>query len=201
MLMARTPGAIRHVQSALPSDQCVGKHIEAQWLDVVILQVINHFLAEREEQDNWAPKTVNLTRPVLHSLFAYAARQYEFSSSDRLYPNPADGVARRPEPAPQIRFLSLEQIEEQLSILEGHRTIQTMVAATYICAGLRREGACWLNRDDVDLEQRLVRIRAKTVDGHTWQPKTKRNRVVPISDALPTEDLPEQIKRHRGAKR
>jgi hypothetical protein len=30
----------------------------------------------------------------------------------------------------------------------------------------------------------MIRVRAKTIDGQFWQPKTKRNRTVPISDAL-----------------
>jgi integrase len=38
--------------------------------------------------------------------------------------------------------------------------------------------------DDVDLQRRLIYVRAKTIDGIFWQPKTKRNRVVPMSDAL-----------------
>ena len=54
----------------------------------------------------------------------------------------------------------------------------------YIYAGLRREEALWLTHDDVDLERRLIRVVAKTVDGEFWQPKTKRNRVVPVSKAL-----------------
>jgi integrase len=54
----------------------------------------------------------------------------------------------------------------------------------YIYAGLRREEALWLIHDDVDLERRLIRVVVKTVDGEFWQPKTKRNRVVPVSKAL-----------------
>ncbi|MDD1677546.1 MAG: tyrosine-type recombinase/integrase [Methanomicrobiales archaeon] len=42
----------------------------------------------------------------------------------------------------------------------------------------------WLTGEDVDLPKRLIRVRAKTVGDQQWQPKTKRNRVVPISDAL-----------------
>jgi len=87
------------------------------------------------------------------------------------------------EPAPQIRFLSLEQIKEQLEILEDNRRIRAMTA-TYIYAGIRREEALWLTYDDVDLPDRLIRVRAKTIDGKFWQPKTKRNRVVPISKGL-----------------
>jgi integrase len=58
------------------------------------------------------------------------------------------------------------------------------MVATYIYAGLRREAALWLTTDDVDFERRLILVRAKTIDGEFWQPKTRKNRVVPISDAL-----------------
>jgi len=56
--------------------------------------------------------------------------------------------------------------------------------ATLIYAGLRRSEALWLTTDDVDIERRLIYVRAKTVDGEYWQPKTKRNRTVPISMVL-----------------
>jgi integrase len=56
--------------------------------------------------------------------------------------------------------------------------------ATYIFAGLRREEALRLTLEDVGPSQRLIRVRAKTVGEQKWQPKTKRNRVVPIRDAL-----------------
>ena len=58
------------------------------------------------------------------------------------------------------------------------------MVATYIYAGLRREAGTWLRREDVDLDKRLIRVQAKTVDEEYWQPKTKKNRVVPISKAL-----------------
>lgn len=38
--------------------------------------------------------------------------------------------------------------------------------------------------DEFDLVNRLIRVQAKTVFNEFWQPRTKRNRVVPISDAL-----------------
>ena len=58
------------------------------------------------------------------------------------------------------------------------------LVAVYIFAGLRRAEAVWLKPDDVDLRHRLIRVRAKSAGGVKWQPKTGRNRVVPISDAL-----------------
>lgn len=56
--------------------------------------------------------------------------------------------------------------------------------ATLIYAGLRREDALWLTTDDVDLDKRLIYVRAKSINEEHWQPKAKRNRVVPISESL-----------------
>ena len=182
-LKIRPPGSPDRHRARPQPDKYAGKHIQGELLEDVTIQAINCFLAAREEQDGWSPKTANLARQTLHKLFAYAIKHNGFRSRDRRYPNPAAGVDRRREPAPQIRFLTLQRIDEQLEAVQGHPTIHAMVA-TYIYAGLRREAACWLTREDVDLSERLIRVRAKTIDGETWQPKTKRNRVVPISDAL-----------------
>lgn len=57
--------------------------------------------------------------------------------------NPVRKVGRYKERAPEIRFLTLAQIDEQLDALAGHPQIQTMVAM-YIYAGLRREELLWL---------------------------------------------------------
>ena len=100
--------------------------------------------------------------------------------------NPAAKVERYRERASQITFLTLEQIDEQLQALAVYPQLQTMVAM-YIYAGLRREELCWLTIDDVDFTAGgygMIRIRAKTVSDQSWQPKTKTNRVVPISSSL-----------------
>lgn len=58
------------------------------------------------------------------------------------------------------------------------------MVALYIYSGLRREEALWLRDDDVDLQARLIRVQGKTDGQERWQPKTGRNRVVPISQSL-----------------
>ena len=86
----------------------------------------------------------------------------------------------------KIRFLTLPQIKEQLRVLEEYSQLQTMVAVL-IFAGLRREELLWLTLDDIDPESGafgLIPVQAKTVDSESWQPKTKRNRAVPISSIL-----------------
>ncbi len=180
------PGVPRGKWSAKSgTDKYAGAHVQVELLEDISPEVINGFLSERIRMDGWAPKTVNLTRQVLHQLFAYAIKHHGFRSRDRRYPNPVAAVDRMREPAPEIRFLSLEEIKVQLKAVVEYPVIHAMVT-TYIYAGLRREEALWLTHDDVDLETRLLRVRAKRIDGQHWQPKTKRNRVVPISRDLHT---------------
>ena len=157
-------------------DKYEGVHVKAELLEDVTPEIINCFLVDRVQLNNWSPKTSNLMRQILHKLFAYAIKHHGFRSRDNRYPNPVTGVDRLQEPAPQIRFLSFEQIEKQLAILKDKPTIYAMTA-TYIYAGLRREEALWLTHEDVDLPNRLIRVRAKTIDGEFWQPKTKKNRI------------------------
>ena len=97
--------------------------------------------------------------------------------------NPAAKVDRYKVRAPDIRFLTLRQVGEQLDALSENLQLQAMVA-TLTYAGLRREELLWLTQDDLDRSAAmhgLIRVRAKTIGGESWQPKTKRNRAVPIS--------------------
>ena len=176
-------GASKTESPKRPADKYAGAHVKVTLLEDVTPAMINQFIATRRSKDGWSPKTANSLRQILHRLFAYATKHHGFRARDRRYPNPADGVERQNEAAPEIRFLSLKQVEEQLKALEPNPVIHAMVA-TYIYAGLRREEAIWLTPQDVNLNTRLTHVRAKTIDGAFWQPKTKRNRVVPISGAL-----------------
>lgn len=158
-------------------------HIHARFLEDVTTARIEDLICRRIRDEGIAPKTANNMRATLHRMFSYAIKKWNFVATDRRKPNPAAAVERRTEPARTIRFLTLEDVEKQLDALREHPTLQAL-AATYIYAGLRREAALWLTMEDVDLKRRLIHVRAKTIDGEFWQPKTKRNRVVPISEAL-----------------
>ena len=183
-LKLRSPGQHQAGADAKPpKDRYAGKHVKVALLEDLMPEMINRFLSARVEQDGWSPKSVNLMRQLLHRLFAYAIKHHGFRSRDRRYPNPVAAVERRREPAPEIRFLTQKQIIEQLEAVKSHAVVHALVA-TLIYAGLRREEALWLTHDDVDLDARMIRVRAKTIDGEFWQPKTKRNRTVPISTAL-----------------
>lgn len=90
----------------------------------------NPEVAARNRDENWKPKTFNNYRQTLHRLFSSAVKQYDFVSRDRRYPNPAKGVDKRREDASEIRYLSLEQLTEQLEALGEWPTVCAMVAAS-----------------------------------------------------------------------
>ncbi len=142
------------------------------------------FIGAKVRSRGLAPKTANRYREILCRLFNWTMGQGHVRiPGDK---NPAQKVERYMEKAPRIRFLTLEQIDEQIAALADCPRIQTMVAM-YIYAGLRREEALRLTMDDVDLDagaNGMLRIQAKTVNGDYWQPKTRVNRAVPISKTL-----------------
>jgi integrase len=133
-----------------------------------------------------APKTANHYRSILGRLFTWAADQRGLRLPGSV--NPALKVEKLREPAPEITFLTLEQIEQQVEALKDSPRLQAAVA-TYIFAGLRREELLWLTHDDIDWNAKpygIIRVRAKTVGEESWQPKTRSNRAVPISSQLRT---------------
>lgn len=165
---------------------CRNRHayVQVNHFEQITTADIAQHIAAQVRAKGLAPKTANRFREVLTRLFNWAMQQHGIRMPDNV--NPAAKVERYREKAKEITFLTLQQIDEQLNALEDYPSLQTLVAV-YIYAGLRREEALWLTVDDVDLEAGtygMLRIRAKTVNGEYWQPKTKVNRVVPISSTL-----------------
>ena len=158
--------------------------LDAACFEAITTAHLAGFISTHTRTRGLAPKTANRYREIIVRLFNWAMQQYGIRMpADR---NPAAAVDRYKEPAPQIRFLTLAQIDEQLSALAGDPQLQTMVAVL-IYAGLRRAELLWLTRDDVKLppdQPGLIHIRAKTVNGQSWQPKTRSNRAVPVSTTL-----------------
>lgn len=158
--------------------------IQARYLEDISTAMISEFLGDIRKRRNLSAKTLNRYREVLMRLINWSVSQRGVRMPRGA--NPAKAVDPRPMRSPEIKFLSLDEIEMQLSALAEHNQLRTMVAL-YIYAGLRREEALWLTHDDVDLNagpNGMIRVRAKTIDGRFWEPKTKRNRSVPISRTL-----------------
>ena len=147
---------------------------------------ISEFLAAQVRTKGLAPKTANRYREVIGKLLSWAMKSGRVRMPlDR---NPITRVERYRERAPEIRYLTLEQIDAQLKVLRERPQLQVMVA-TLIYAGLRREELLWLRIEDFvrftpQAPNGLLRIQAKTSGGVSWQPKTKRNRAVPVSREL-----------------
>ncbi len=159
-------------------------YLEVSYFEAVTTADLSQHLAKLVRRKGLAPKTANRYREVLTRLYNWATSQYGIRMPDGS--NPAAKVERYKEKAPKIRFLKLIEIDEQLEALQGHLKLQAMVAV-YIYAGLRREEALWLTADDIDYSagpNGMIRVRAKEIGGKYWEPKTKVNRVVPISNRL-----------------
>ncbi|MCB9852789.1 MAG: tyrosine-type recombinase/integrase [Phycisphaerales bacterium] len=170
-------------ENSVPKDRFKGRHVVVQLLEDLTPNAIGTFINARITRDGVAPKTANRMREVLHVMFNYAIRQHGFRASDKRYPNPVDAVPRLREEQHVIRFLTLDQIDQQLHALVDKPLLRVMVA-TLIYSGLRREELLWLTNEDVDLENHMIRVCKKTVAGETWWPKTRRNRRVPMSSVL-----------------
>lgn len=151
-------------------------------LEEVTPKLISHVL-EEGLRSGWSPKTYNNYREIVHRALSYAIRESGFVSPGLGRANPASFVRRVQEPAPKIRYLALEEIGELLQHLANEAKMQTAVA-TLVYPGLRRSELLWLTVDDLDMRSRIVMVRGKTVDGKTWEPKTRKNRAVHISDSL-----------------
>lgn len=158
--------------------------IDVNHLEEITTADIANFIGAHVRSRGLAPKTANRYREVLHTFFSWAICEQGVKMPGNV--NPVSKVSKYKEHAPKIRFLTLAQIDEQLQVLEPFPQLQTMVAVL-IYAGLRREELLWLTFDDMDLGAEsfgIIRVRAKTVQGEFWQPKTKKNRAVPISSNL-----------------
>ena len=164
--------------------QRIRPRIEAVHVEGITTAMVSDFIDTSVRQRGLAPRTANRYREVLNRLFNWSMKQGGIRMpSDK---NPVAQVERYRQKAPEIRFLTLRQINEQLEAMQDDPQCQAMVAM-YIYAGLRREEALWLRLEDINLtagKQGMIRIQAKTVDGEYWQSKTGVNRAIPISSTL-----------------
>lgn len=159
--------------------------IEAASFEEISTPEVASFIAEQVRLRGLKPKTANRYREILVRLFNWAMTQKHVRMPGSV--NPAAAVERYPEHAPEIRYLTIAKVDEQLKALEGRPQLQ-MMAAMLIYSGLRREELLWLTKADIELDHTkrggLIRVHAKTMGGRSWQPKTKVNRVLPISTSL-----------------
>ena len=183
-LRTRNERVARDSKKKLDAADIVGQLDEPSTTPIeVVVQDYCQYLLDRVVEDGLKPKTVNRLREVLRGLFNFALEHKGYVCPDRRYRNPVEGVRRHREMAPVITWLKTDDIQKQLQVLDQTPILHVM-GATFIFAALRREDAMWFTTPGVDLDGRLLPVRAKTFRGEAWQPKTRRNRVVPIGEAL-----------------
>ncbi len=158
--------------------------LQVEFLEDIKKSSVADFIAARVSQRGIAPKTANRYREILVRLINWAMAERDVVMPGGI--NPIERLKRYAEPQHTIRYLKPKQIIEQLDLLADKPLLQAMVAAL-IFAGLRREELLWLTHDDIDLSHGpngVIHVRAKEIGGKTWIPKTKTNRVIPISSDL-----------------
>lgn len=168
-----------------PEDRRKRLHpIGARYFEEITTAMIADMIAQHVRVKGISATTANRYREVVAKVINWAIRQERVKMPGDA--NPAARVERYRQRASEIRYLTMAQIDEQLDALSDAPRLQVMVAML-IYAGLRREELLWLQVEDIDRSAEpkgLIRVRAKTVGGESWQPKTSKNRIVPISSSL-----------------
>jgi site-specific recombinase XerD len=93
-------------------------------------------------------KTERHYREVLHHFFEYCIKFGLFHPTNWHCPNPVAALPSYVVRNRQISFLTPDDINQQLAILEGEPAFK-MAAQIMIYAGLRRSEALWLTRDAI----------------------------------------------------
>jgi hypothetical protein len=107
------------------SDKLPRRHVRVDTLEDLTPGEIEQHITRRIRLDGIAPWTANRLRKVLHVMFNGAIRQHNYRAHDLRFPNPVDAVPRRRVVDPDIRFLTVEQVDEQLEALTEHPSPST----------------------------------------------------------------------------
>lgn len=110
--------------------------LAAKYIEQITTADISSYFTSCVRARGISARTVNRLREVISRFYSWSIKQGGVRMPrDK---NPVSDVERYRQNAPQIRFLTLQQIDEQLNALQDNPQIQTMVAM-YVYAGLRRE--------------------------------------------------------------
>lgn len=146
-----------------------------QRVDQIDLRFIDRFRAERTAGSGTRqparPKTVHTDIVIVRQLVNFAMKR------QLLIEDPLQGLqVAKPKRTPQPCW-TRGQVDQILAAAgPAYRSVLLFLAET----GTRVGEAKWLTWTDIDLERRLVYIRPK----EGWTPKSRDQRVIPISDAL-----------------
>ena len=144
-------------------------------IDQISLRTIDQFRARRAAGDAQrragSAKTVHNDTVTIRQLVNFAARRGLIAD------DPLRGMKiKKPKRTPQPCWTR----EQVVKILEAAKPPHLAALIFLAETGTRVGEAKWLTWDDVDLDRRLIHIRPKD----DWQPKSRDQRAVPMSDRL-----------------
>ena len=154
-------------------------------LDEIDLEQVEEFMAAKRGEGK-APKSIVNWLGLLHAIFAHAVRRGWCST------NPVSDVERprRQRQDPDIRFLSIEELEAVLSVVPATELgrIERVIYLTAAMTGMRRGEPLALRWQDVDWSAGLIRVRRNYTRGEFGTPKSRRSsRTIPLAQRLRDE--------------
>jgi len=171
-----------YVRRIFGLDGKVLPRINSHFLEDITTSEIHDFLLRTKRDRRLSAKSGNRYREILIRFFNWAVRYRDV----RMPFNPAARIERFRESRRNIRFLTLSDIQQQLDSL-AHVPYWRAAVSVFIFAGLRRAELLWLTPDDVDMsagKNGVIHVQAKEVGGTSWEPKTKKDRSVPVNTRL-----------------
>jgi integrase len=123
--------------------------------------------------DGVPPRTVQKLLAVLHSIFAFARKEYGLPT------NPAEDVQRLKLPhAAPLAFYSVEEIWALVRAAASPQDAAMYLTAAF--TGLRRGELVALRVRDVDFVKRTIRVEGSYAGGELTTPKSGKPRSVPM---------------------
>lgn len=136
------------------------------------------FVADRLASGDISAATVNKNIRTLQGIFNRAIEPRGYLAEGQ---NPFQKIRERKTTEGKIRVVNVQ--EYQLLVKEADLWWHSLLSVAY-GSGLRRNEILYLTWSDIDFEMKRLYVTAKkpAADRVEWQPKNRRNRVVPMSD-------------------
>lgn len=152
-------------------------HPDAETLADISPAIAEDFL-RAEQKRQISPRTWNVALILLRSAFKALARRANISR------NPFVGIPTMDETTVHRRPFTQEEIEAITKATAGEHAFIRPVVVTGICTAMRRGDCCTLRWEDVDLDERFVRVKTS---------KTGETVEIPMFAALEDE-----LRKHLG---
>lgn len=184
-------GDVQNVETTQTSTRNLQRHMLEYFGDIRVdklnTSVLRKYLAYLRAEKGLSAKTVNKHRTHLHTLFGYMMSEEEVYS---IYKNPVDAIKPYPVEEFNHEIYSPDEARDLLVALRGsgRYDLEVAVNLAFWC-GCRREEACALEWENVNLASREIKICQvrTTAKGSVVERKSTKNkeiRMVGISDWL-----------------